>query len=134
MCLLSDEHFVADDFAKKFVSLSEPASWQWLDTGKAGNDQDFWLSVELAFAEDDNLFYKRLQFHDDDIFTACNNIDPSKVVAHDWKELHQIWKSVSADYKATTNKFTMLGTHTDDFYSFCNGKLATYYLCLQLQN
>ena len=102
--------------------------------GKAGNDKDFWLSVELAFAEGDNLFYDTLQFQDDDVLEDCNDINPDKVAAHDWKMLHQIWKLVNADYKAAINKFTMSRTHMDDFYSFCNGKLATYHLCPQLQN
>ena len=62
MCLSPDEHFVSFNFTKTFVSLGEPDSLQWLDRGKASNDQDFWLSIESTFAEEDNLYYDTLQF------------------------------------------------------------------------
>ena len=124
----------SNNFAEKFALLGEPASQQWLDTGKAGNGQDFWLSIESTFVEEENLYFNTLQFHDDDVFADHDDINPSKVVGHDWKKLHQIWKSINADYKANITKFMTSGTRLDDFYSFCNGKLVTIYLCLQLQN
>ena len=52
---------------------------------------------------------------------------------HDWKKLRAIWKKTNTKYKASLTRFTILGTHANDFYSFCNGKMDVYYLYKHLQ-
>jgi hypothetical protein len=59
-------------------------------------------------------------------------INPGIVVNHNWKKLRAMWKTVNADYKAALTRFTLSGTHDSNFFSFCNGKLETYYLRLHL--
>ena len=39
-----------------------------------------------------------------------------------------MWKAVNSDYKAALTRFTVSGTHDNNFFGFCNGKLETYYL------
>ncbi len=43
-----------------------------------------------------------------------------------------IWKSLNADYKAAQVHFTQSGTHDNNFFAFCDGKVETYYLCKYL--
>ena len=121
----------SDEFADAFSRLGDIATRQVLDTGKAGNDQHFWQGVQKTFIENDKKFGK-LQFLDDHVFADCE-IDPSIIVKHDWKKLRAIWKKTNSEYKAALTRFTMSGTHANDFYSFCNGKIDVYYLYKHLQ-
>jgi hypothetical protein len=105
-----------------------------LDSGKAGNDMHFWERVQQAFVNPGNELYNQLQFVDnEDLFDLMPHINPGNIVFHDWKKLRSIWKSVNAAYKGALARFTVSGTHTSDFFSFCNGNLETYYLWLHLQ-
>lgn len=122
----------SDDFIEDFATLGNVASRQLLDSGKAGNQQHFWERVSSAFATPE-LAYGMLQFPDDDIMACNSHIDPSRIVPHDWTKLRAMWKSINADYKAALNKFTQSGTHSNDFYAFCNGKVETYYLRKHLE-
>lgn len=117
----------SDEFVEDFASLGNVANRQILDSGKAGNQQYFWERIAAAFTEPEET-YGILRFVDDEVLAAHSHIDPSKIVPHEWKKLRLIWKSVNADYKAALTKFTQSGTHDHNFYSFCNGKVETYYL------
>jgi ribosome-associated translation inhibitor RaiA len=68
----------------------------------------------------------------DDVIGEHEDIDPGKIVVHDWKKLRSIWKALNAEYKAAVTRFTLSGTNESNFYDFCNGKLDTYYLRLNL--
>ena len=125
-----------DAFANEFALLGNIASRDMLDAGKAANDQYFWEQVQATFVTDkaSNEDYGRLLFvEDDEVFAEQEHfIDPSVIVGHDWKRLRKIWKAVNAEYKAALTRFTVSGTHDDNFFGFCNGKLETYYLRLHL--
>jgi hypothetical protein len=122
----------SDAFAGEFALLGNVATRETLDTGKAGNDQIFWERVQAAFVDGTkpNADYDCLQFTDEDeVFAEQeHHIDPSVIVQHDWKRLRKMWKAVNSDYKAALTRFTVSGTHDDNFFGFCNGKLETYYL------
>jgi hypothetical protein len=95
----------------------------------------FWEQVQKAFVTKSAglMEYDRLHFADDEVF--CDReiaINPSVIVKHDWKKLRSMWKTVNADYKAALTRFTLSGNHDSNFFSFCNGKLETYYLWLNL--
>jgi hypothetical protein len=83
--------------------------------------------VKEAFSEP-HPNYDYLDFLSDDVLAAQDHIDPGKIVHHDWKKLRSMWKGVNAEYKAALTRFTMSGTHDDNFFNFCNGKLDVYYL------
>ncbi len=117
----------SDKFVEDFAMLGNIASRQLIDTGKASNQQHFWERVTLAFLEAKDTC-GILHFAADDLIGIQWHIDPSKIVPHDWKKLRTIWKSVNADYRAAFNRFTQSGTHDNNFYAFCNGKVETYYL------
>jgi hypothetical protein len=117
----------SDKFADDFATLGNIANRALLDTGKAGNDEHFWIRVKEAFSEP-HPNYDYLDFLSDDVLAAQDHIDPGKIVDHDWKKLRSMWKGVNADYKAALTRFTMSGTHDDNFFTFCNGKLDVYYL------
>ena len=61
--------------------------------------------VSVCICEGGQPVLCTLQFQDDDISVDHNDINPSKVVAYDWKKLCKIWKSVNADYKPAVTKF-----------------------------
>jgi hypothetical protein len=119
----------SDKFCEELAQLGNMASRATLDTGKAGNDCHFWEKVQVEYQVDDNPLYNTLQFTDVDVFEAQEDlIDPSKILAHDWKKLRTIWKGLAADYKAALSRYTLSGTHESEFYNFCNGKIEPYYL------
>ena len=123
----------SDEFADAFASLGNVADRQLLDSGRAGNDEHFWVGVHGAFVES-HPDYDLLEFElSDDIFLAQDHIDPGKIVPHSWKKLRTLWKGVNADYKAALARFTLSGTHDQSFYNFCNGKLDVYYLRKKLE-
>ena len=118
----------SDALAGDFVSIGDVTNRQMLDTGKAGNDELFWEKVQKTFIEPGNSAYNCLQFIDDEVFCDKEEqINPALIVNHNWKKLRTIWKSLNSDYKAALTRFTVSGTHDSNFFSFCNGKLKTYY-------
>jgi hypothetical protein len=124
----------SDEFAADFATIGNVANRALLDSGKAGNDMYFWEKVQAAFVDSKNEFYNQLQFVDDaEMFDSMQHINPGNIVFHDWKKLRSIWKNVNASYKGALSRFTVSGTHTSDFFGFCNGDLESYYLRLHLQ-
>ena len=62
------------------------------------------------------------------MFDDCG-IDPSIVIAHDWKKLHTMWKSVNSDYKEVYCKFTQSGNYAEqNFVHYCKKLKHVYYL------
>ena len=59
---------------------------------------------------------------------ALHYINFTKIVPHDWKKLRSIWKQVNSHYKECLSCFTTSGTHSSNFFDFCEGHLETYYL------
>jgi hypothetical protein len=125
----------SDEFASDFATIGNVANREILDSGKAGNEMHFWERVQDALVgSTDNENYNQLQFVDDaEIFDSMHHINPSNIVLHDWKKLRSIWKNVNSNYKSALSRYTVSGTHTSDFFSFCNGDLEVYYLRLHLQ-
>jgi len=125
----------SDEFASDFASIGNVANREILDSGKAGNEMHFWERMQEAFVgSTDNENYNQLQFVDDaEIFDNMHHINPKNIVFHDWKKLRSIWKNVNSNYKSALSRYTVSGTHTSDFFSFCNGDLEVYYLRLHLQ-
>jgi hypothetical protein len=72
----------SDEFAFDFATIGNVASKQSLDSGKAGNNQEFWERVKDAFVEPNNDVYDRLYFTDDDVFAVQSHINPSRIVDH----------------------------------------------------
>jgi len=63
----------------------------------------------------------------DEVLLDLHCINFKKIVPHDWKKLHSMWKQINGDYKAALSHFTMLGTHSSNFFDFCEGCPETYY-------
>ena len=59
---------------------------------------------------------------------ALHYINFTKIVPHDWKKLRSMWKQINSDYKAALSHFTTSGTHSSNFFDFCEGHPETYYL------
>jgi hypothetical protein len=125
----------SDLFAERFADTGNVANRQLLDSGLAANDQHFWESVQQAFVSPTaNAVYDQLQFQDDPIIAQQgDDIDPSKVVNHDWKKLRSIWKLTNSEYKSAVTRFTVSGTHENEFWNFCAGKVEVLYLRRHLE-
>jgi hypothetical protein len=126
----------SDEFASAFATIGNVANREVLDSGKAGNEMHFWEKVQDAFvgSTDNENYNQELQFVDDaEIFDSMHHINPRNIVLHDWKKLRSIWRNVNTNYKSALSRYTVSGTHTSDFFSFCNGDLEVYYLRLHLQ-
>jgi len=108
-----------------------------LDAGKAAHGQYyyFWEKVQKAFVDEaNNILWGQLDYTEsDDVFAGIDHIDCSKIVPHSWKKLEQIWRSLNAEYKAAFSRFTRSGNHDSNFFAFCTGRLAVYYLWKKLQ-
>lgn len=123
----------SEEFAERFASIGNVANRHQLDNGQGANEQGFWESVQEGFCET-NEVYGTLRFQDDDVFPFDpEQINPSKIVAHNWKKLRQIWKGINSAYKIALAKYTQSGTHDNNFYSFCSGQTDVYYLSLWLK-
>jgi hypothetical protein len=122
----------SDLFATEFSNIGNSATRAVLDAGKCGNDELFWKKIVVAFSEILNDDYALLMFVDNEVFIN-EVINPGKVVDHNWKKLRTIWKTVNSEYKQALARYSQSGTHTDNFYSFCNGKKDVYYLRLWLE-
>jgi hypothetical protein len=122
---LRNVHF-SDEFIRDLSNLGDIATRSVLDSGRAGNDQQSLESVQESY-QVENSVYSTLQFTDCEIF-VYNEINPSKIIKHDWKKLRSIWKALVLDYKAALSRFTLSGTHDSDFYNFCHGKIEILYL------
>ena len=122
----------SDEFAEDFADLGNVATRQVLDMGTAGNQQHFWQRVASAFMEECNN-YGQLCFLDDNVLMDYSHINPAIIVPHAWKKLRTIWKSINSEYKTAMTKFTQSGTHDNNFFSFCNGKVDTFYLRKHLE-
>lgn len=123
----------SDDFAGAFATLGDVANRALLDTGRAANDEHFWVRFRAAFVEP-HPDYDTLDFvSSDEVFSTQDHIDPGIIVPHDWKKLRTIWKGIQAEYKAALSRFTVSGTHDMSFYNFCYGKLDVYYLRKKLE-
>lgn len=122
----------SDEFAERFQCLGNVATREMLDTGKAKHDEHFWSQVRIAFVSN-NDSYDNLLFKTDKHFFDRDDIDCSKIVPHGWKKLRDIWKFINGEYKLALVRFTASGTHLDNFFSFCNGRLDVYYLRLHLE-
>lgn len=116
----------SDKFMEDLSKLGNIASRAVLDSGKAGNDQHFWERVQQEYQVENDL-YSTLQFNDCEVFVH-SEINPSKIIKHDWKKLRTIWKALVSDYKAALSRFTLSGTHDSDFYNFCHGNIEILYL------
>jgi len=127
-CQLMNILFSDPQFAERFASTGITASRDLLDTGMAGNDQHFWQCIRTTFVLNvPNAAFDELLFQDDVVLSLhSDDINPSKVVPHDWKKLRTIWKATNSDYKAALSRFTVSGTHENKFWNFCNGRLEAY--------
>jgi len=125
----------SDQFADDFGQLGKIADRATLDSGKAAHGQYFWEKVQKAFVDSsNNSRYGHLHYKDsDDVFAGIDHIDCSKIVPHSWKKLEKMWRGVHAEYKAAFSRFTRSGNHDSNFFGFCTGRLAVYYLWKKLQ-
>jgi hypothetical protein len=123
----------SDTVAANFATLGNIVDRNSLDSGRAGNDEIFWVGVHCSFVQPDPVDFDNLRFLDDDVFAGQDHIDLGKIVQHDWKMLRMIWKGVNADYKAALTGFTQSGTHEQNFWDYCYGKMDIYYLRKNLE-
>jgi len=100
-----------------------------LDVGKAANNQLFWEGVHEAFEGQDKE-YDNLHFADDEVLSEYHQ----KRVPHDWKKLQAMWKHLNVGNKAALSCFTLSGTHSSNFFDFCDGHHEIYYLRKHLES
>jgi hypothetical protein len=71
----------SEEFVSNFASLGDVASRITLDTGKAADDELFWVGVQRAFTEEENYDgYNLLKFIDYPVFAVQGHIDPGRIV------------------------------------------------------
>jgi len=78
------------------VQIGNVADRFELDTGKAYNNQLFWESIQESFTIHSEL-YDNFHFENDEVLSDLHNINFQKIVPHDWKKLHVIWKNLNSE-------------------------------------
>jgi len=89
----------SDPFAEGFSTLGNVAAHAKLDLEKATNNQLFWEGVQEEFQGKDPAIAS-LHFADDEFLLELHYDNFKKIVLHDWKKLHSMWKPLNAEYNA----------------------------------
>jgi hypothetical protein len=116
----------SDKVAENFASLGNPLTKQALDA-PVSRDILFWQSVQHRFVDDSIAGIGRLQFSHPQL--NMQNIDPSKIMHHDWRALRSIYEKTRLAFKAARSPDTT-GMHDNDFFNYCAGRLDALYLFL----
>jgi len=127
----------SDEFYQDFQALGDTPDRQILDTGKAGNEEYFWIRVQNAFVSPvPNREYDTInEFNQDPVLLSIiqapdnSSIDPSIIVQHDWKKLRSMWKALSKEYREALAGFNVSGHNANSFFDFCTKSVS---LCLSL--
>ena len=45
-----------------------------------------------------------------------------------------MWKHLNLEYKAALNRFTLSGTHSSNFFDYCDGRHEIYYMQKHLES
>jgi len=104
----------SDMFCEGLAQLGNVADRFNLDTGKASNNQLFWEGIQVAFTSPSELI-NNLHF-DNEVLSDLNHMNFKKIVLHDWKKLHVMWKNLNGEYKAVLSHYMMSGNHSSNFY------------------
>lgn len=125
----------SERFSKDYAKLlgTDPATKEAWIAGTVVHDQGFWEGVRAAFVTPDETF-DTLQFTDNYILASQKKINPGDIVNHDWRKLRRMWNRCKSDYQSALTRFAISDVvEAKDFYSFCQGNLATYYLRKHLE-
>ncbi|KAE8909432.1 hypothetical protein PF005_g9965 [Phytophthora fragariae] len=122
----------SDAFAARLDHLGDKRTRSELDSG-VSVQQRFWEDVHRAFVSAFVEAYGTLAFKDKHIAIGRSSIDPSIIVLHDWESLKPTWNKLLHDYEVPSTKFAASGTHSSDFFKFCNGRVDLLYLRLYLE-
>jgi len=87
----------SDMFCEVLSQLRNVADRFDLNTDKASNNQLFWEGIQEAFTSPSELI-DDLHF-DDEVLSELHHINFKRIVLHDWKKLHVIWKNLNGEYK-----------------------------------
>ncbi|KAF4142395.1 hypothetical protein GN958_ATG08571 [Phytophthora infestans] len=118
----------SDTFAPRFARIGDKPSRQQLDAGKTHGNSSFWRDVASEFNSN--------RTDHNDLFTSdarFEGVDASVVVIHSATKAYDMWKDVNKRYLKAMASFTKSGEHEEDFFTYCEGALDTFYLrdCLK---
>ncbi|KAF4143801.1 hypothetical protein GN958_ATG07010 [Phytophthora infestans] len=118
----------SDIFAPRFARIGDKPSRQQLDAGETHGISSFWRDVASEFNPNRTDY--------SDLFTSdarFEGVDASVVVIHSATKVYDMWKDVNKRYLKAMANFTKSGEHEDDFFTYCEGALDTFYLreCLK---
>eukprot|EP00475_Leptophrys_vorax_P038086 TRINITY_DN6652_c0_g1_i4.p1 TRINITY_DN6652_c0_g1~~TRINITY_DN6652_c0_g1_i4.p1 ORF type:complete len:398 (+),score=98.14 TRINITY_DN6652_c0_g1_i4:94-1287(+) len=120
--LFSDQH------CAQFARVGERPSRLDLDEGKVNENSSFWQAVQQSWS--DNEHYNGI-INNSPLFS---DIDPSESAQYprDAAKLRNEYLTLSKLYAEALRKFTISGTHENEFFNFCNGNKAVLYLRMHL--
>ncbi|KAF4136598.1 hypothetical protein GN958_ATG14273 [Phytophthora infestans] len=94
-----------------------------LDSNQTHASSSFWTDFHDAHLSDQAEFGKLDSTLA--IFAKCN---PDIIVPHEAAKLRDMWKDVSSRYNTALANSRVSGTHDNDFFSFCSGKIDVLYM------
>lgn len=112
-----------------FIRIGDSLSRSELDDPSTNHCITFWKDVSEAFSNGDDLQYSGLiSSHDAFLGILCEGLPK-----HAPSKLETMWKSIRREYKRSSARYTQSGTHSSDFFNFCNFKIEVMYLHEHLQ-
>lgn len=121
----------SDAFVGRLTRIGDKVTRLGNNSGKLTEEVLFWRDVQIAFVDESaNEIVSKLHFRHPAL--DKKDVDPSKVVRHDWKSLRRMFKGMKDAYKRSLTYFGAYGRR-GDFYSYCRGRLDAWYLHLHVQ-
>jgi hypothetical protein len=118
----------SDKHCASFARIGNRPSRADLDEGKVAENSDFWQGIAEDWGDQDA--YNHL-VQNSPLFADINPALPS-VISRDAAKLRGEYLSLSRLYASALRKYTTSGTHEDEFFNFCDGNVAVYYMRIHL--
>jgi hypothetical protein len=110
----------SNEVSPKFEQLGARKDKSVLDSGLAGNNENFWQEIAEKYQEK-NDDYDLLAYNN----AFFDGIDPSVKLEHNWSKLQEIYEGLTKSYGEVFEN--------DNFINFCGARSEMYYLHLWLE-
>jgi hypothetical protein len=126
-----------DQYYEKFVAINRRKTKAQLDTGKAGNNEEYYTGIsEMVNDAQNNDIVGELYFPDNEhlLLAITEGLDLTSFKPITWAKAKSYLMAVFKEHELAKARFTKSGSHEKDFYGDGFTKdLAAYYFFLLLE-
>ncbi|KAF4141746.1 hypothetical protein GN958_ATG09076 [Phytophthora infestans] len=113
----------SETFAGQVHKIDGKPTRAELDSDQTHTSSSFWTDFHDTYLSDQAEYGKLNSTLA--MFAKCN---PAISVPHEAAKLRDMWKDVSSRYNTALANSLESGTHDNDFFSFCSGKIDVLYM------